>query len=79
MKLTLTIISAALLATPMFSATGDVSVVQGCEIVDMGGYSNKVDPTCSFNKEVGGGGGIDLSIPQLPGESWQDYLDRILS
>jgi len=29
--------------------------VDGCEVLDMGGYLNKVDPTCTFDHQPGGG------------------------
>ncbi len=48
--------AALVLAPAAFADTGDVKTVQGCEIVDMGGYSNKVDPTCVFTDEAGGDG-----------------------
>jgi hypothetical protein len=36
----------AFVAAP--AAFADTKTVLGCEIVDMGGYSNKADPTCQF-------------------------------
>ena len=54
---TLTLIAlATLFAAPAFA---DPKTVFGCEIVDMGGYSNKADPTCAFDVITGSGAEID--------------------
>jgi hypothetical protein len=57
--------------------TGDVSTVDGCQVVDMGGYSNKVDPNCSFNHQPGGNwsGAAGGSLP--PGTTLQDIVDDL--
>jgi len=41
-----------------------VGVVQGCAVKDMGGYSTKVDATCTFDHQPGGND--QLIAPQLP-------------
>lgn len=58
-------IAFAFVLAPLASAdTGDVTVVQGCDVVDMGGYSNKVDPTCAFDGlGTGGAAPIPNSTP----------------
>ncbi len=43
------------LFAPMASAaTGDTTIMLGCEVADMGGYLNKVDATCQFKGFVPG-------------------------
>lgn len=57
MKLTIAIAAAmtgAFLTIPAFATTGGTAIVQGCEVRDMGGYLNKVDPTCTFDHQPGG-------------------------
>lgn len=66
--------AALVLAPAAFADTGDVKTVQGCEIVDMGGYSNKVDPTCVFNHPTGGGSDTSASGPFA---TLQDIRDLI--
>ena len=45
----LTAIALALVAFANAPAFAETSTVLGCEVVDMGGYSNKADPTCAFD------------------------------
>jgi hypothetical protein len=58
MKLTILATSAIIgaIVLPSLAFANTVSTVQGCAVIDMGGYSNKVDPTCTFNHQPGGGG-----------------------
>lgn len=55
----------AFLAAAANADTGDVTVVQGCDVVEMpGGYGNKVDPTCAFDVlSTGGSSPVPTSIP----------------
>lgn len=48
MKITIVTIMTALFVTPSLA---DNKVIQGCEVKDMGGYFNKVNPTCVFSNE----------------------------
>lgn len=72
--------TAALIGAVLFPAIAFSETVQGCEIVDMGGYSNKADPTCVFNHQPGGNwspAGSTASLP--PGTTIQDYIDDMLN
>ncbi|MES2753814.1 MAG: hypothetical protein V4659_04040 [Pseudomonadota bacterium] len=44
----------AVMATASLAAPGDVKVLRGCEVVDKGGYLNKVDATCAFTGTLPG-------------------------
>lgn len=61
----------ALLTTFAVPALADTKVVQGCEVTDMGGYSNKVDPTCQFNHNPGGNDGANSGL------TLQDVIDAL--
>ncbi len=45
---TLTILTAALIGAIALPTLTLAKTVLGCEVIDMGGYSNKADPTCAF-------------------------------
>lgn len=61
----------ALLAIFAVPALADTRIVQGCEVVDMGGYSNKVDPTCQFSHNPGG------NYPASSDLTWDDLIDAL--
>ena len=49
MKTTLTT-----LAILFAAGTAHATTIQGCDVVDMGGYLNKADPTCVFSEVLPG-------------------------
>lgn len=59
MKTTIITAIAVMLGT---AAMADTKIVQGCEVVDKGGYSNKVDPNCQFNHNSGGNDGVNSGL-----------------
>ena len=58
MTKTLILISALIGGIALPSVTL-ADTVFGCEVVDKGGYLNKVDPTCAFDVISGSGAEID--------------------
>lgn len=70
------LIIAALLTATAFPAMADTATVLGCEVIDMGGYLNKADPTCVFSNEDARGSRLVLadhdSDPATP-----DTLEQI--
>jgi hypothetical protein len=42
------ITTAALIGALVLPSLAFSKTVLGCEVIDMGGYSNKADPTCQF-------------------------------
>jgi len=62
----------ALVAAFAVPAFADTKIIQGCEVVDKGGYYNLVDPTCQFSEEIGRNPGADLG---LTFEEFKDIFD----
>ncbi len=62
MKLTLATLALVAFANVPAFADG---VVNGCAVKDMGGYSNKVDPTCEFTGLSTGAGGLTENASRL--------------
>lgn len=72
-------LTGALLTVPAFAQIVEpapAKVIQGCEVVDMGGYFNKADPTCQFTHQVSAGGSAGLVVLP-PGATLEDIKNAI--